>query len=547
MRDAITKPRVLLLIALVLISLLSISLSGLEFGIDFKGGTLFQIQLEENVTPDKMETIVLIIGERLDAFGLKDTKVNSLGEDFVSAQIAETDPEKIEHLESLLRTQGKFEATINGELLFEGSDLIQIYKDNANGYGVIDAGQGGETFNWQLPFLLNQKAAENFSRKTFHKCSQISFDVQAGGSYDCENTFFFIDRPTESVIIVTQRVFSDDVALLGAGSVLENIPQNTSIDELLKNSGLPHFVVNDSNFTSAQLSELETLVQENPTAIVHDFVSAEQKQALVGLGYDVVEVNQKEAIPWIWTVTGARQVISLTPGIANLEPRIDNIENAKIFSQLLITGTGSSREEAATELKALEVLLETGSLPIGIKSISKETISPLLGKEFLNSALLIGLVGLIIVSLVVFIRYRNLKLVIPILVTGASEIIMILGFASLVKYNLDLAAVAGILAAVGTGVDHQIIITDELLRGEMIAGGSFVNRVKRAFFIIMAAAATTIATMLPIIIFSFGLGKLRGFAITIVVGVLVGILISRPAFSVLAEHVLKKKQSDESA
>jgi len=445
MRDAITKPRVLLLIALVLISLLSISLSGLEFGIDFKGGTLFQVQLEEKVTPDKMETIVLIIGERLDAFGLKDTKVNSLGDDFVSAQIAETDPEKIEHLESLLRTQGKFEATINGELLFEGSDIIQIYKDASSGYGVIDSGpsQGGETFKWQLPFLLNQKAAENFSRKTFHKCSQISFDVQVGGSYDCENTFFFIDRPTNSVIIVTQRILSDDTALLDAGSVLENIPQNTSIDELLKNSGLPHFVVNDSNFTSAQLSELEALVQENPTAIVHGSVSAEQKQILAGLGYDVVEVSQKEAIPWIWTVTGARQVISLTPGIANLEPRIDNIENAKIFSQLLITGTGSSREEAATELKALEVLLETGSLPIGIKSISKETISPLLGKEFLNSALLIGLVGLIIVSLVVFIRYRNLKLVIPILITGASEIIMILGFALIMPISSGLMAERG--------------------------------------------------------------------------------------------------------
>ncbi|MAG17969.1 MAG: hypothetical protein CL944_00675 [Candidatus Diapherotrites archaeon] len=543
MREAIKKPRVLLLIAFVLISLLSISLGGLEFGIDFKGGTLFQIQLEEKVTPDKMETIVLIVGERLDAFGLKDTKVNSLGDDFVSAQIAETDPEKIEHLESLLRTQGKFEATINGELLFEGSDIIQIYKDASNGYGVIDAGQG-EAFTWQLPFLMNQKAAENFSRKTFHKCDQISFDVQYGGSYNCESTFFFIDRPSDSVIIVPQRVFSNDTALLGAGSVLENIPQGTSIDDLLENAGLTHFIVSDTNFTSAQLAELENLVQENPTALVHDSVSSEQKQALLGLGYDLVEVSEQETIPWLWTVTGARQVIALTPGIANLEPRVDNIENAKIFSQLLITGTSISREEATTELKALEVLLETGSLPIGIRSISKETISPLLGKEFLNSALLIGLVGLIIVALVVFIRYKNFKLVIPILITGASEIIMILGFASLVKYNLDLAAVAGILAAVGTGVDHQIIITDELLRGEMVAGGSFVNRIKRAFFIIMAAAATTIATMLPIIIFSFGLGKLRGFAITIVVGVLVGVLISRPAFSILAEHVLKKK-SDE--
>ncbi|MCR4335313.1 MAG: hypothetical protein NUV57_02130 [archaeon] len=549
MRDAITKPRVLLLIALVLISLLSISLTGLEFGIDFKGGTLFQVQLDEKVTPDKMETIVAIIGERLDAFGLKDTKVNSLGEDFVSAQIAETDPEKIEHLESLLRTQGKFESTINGEILFEGSDIIQIYKSASNGYGIVNSGQvnaqGEESFTWQLPFLMNQKAAENFSRKTFHKCSQISFDVKTGGSYDCESTYFFIDRPANSVIIIPQRVFSDDTALLIAGNSFENIPQGTSIEELLTNAGLQHFIVNDTNFTSAQLTELENLVEENPVAIVHNSVSAEQRQILIGLGYDIIEVSEQETVPWIWTVTGARQVIALTPGIANLEPRVENIANAKIFSQLLITGSAISSEDAANELKALEVLLDTGSLPIGIKSISKETISPLLGNEFLNSALMIGIIGLIIVALVVFFRYRNFSLVIPILITGTSEIILILGFASLIRYNLDLAAVAGILAAVGTGVDHQIIITDELLRGELVAGGSFVNRTKKAFFIIMAAASTTIVTMLPIIIFSFGLGKLRGFAITIVVGVLIGVLITRPAFSILAEHVLKKKQSAE--
>ena len=545
MRDLVKKPKVLFLIILVAISILAISFNGIEFGIDFKGGTLFQIQLDESVSADKMSTITAIISERLDAFGLKDTKVNSWGEDFVAAQIAETDSDRIEQLESLLRTQGKFEATIDGEILFEGKDILQVYSDAASGYGVVEKGEN--VFSWQLPFLLNQKAAENFSKKVFHKCSATSFDVEAGTSYDCEQTYFFIDKPKESILIIPSTTYAVDSDLLQKGNFLENIPEETSIEELLTNASLPYIVVNlDDNFSVLELESLNGFAEEKEKAIIHPSVSEGKKQVLLALGFELVEISQADSeIPWVWTVTGARQVIGLTPGITNLEPYVEDESKAKMFSKLLITGSGGTAEEAYSELKALQVLLETGSLPIGIKSISKETISPMLGEEFLGSTLLIGIVALLTVAAVIFIRYRVLELVIPIIITGASETVLILGFASLIHYNLDLAAVAGILAAVGTGVDHQVIITDELLRGEASVSGSLVNRVKKAFFIIFATSSTTIATMLPIILFSFGLGKLKGFAIITVIGVLIGILITRPAFSVMAEYVLKKKEIKE--
>ncbi|MCR4368772.1 MAG: hypothetical protein NUV67_02585 [archaeon] len=537
MRELIRRPRIILLAFLVILSLAAITFSGLEMGIDFKGGTLFQIQLDESVAPDKMETVTSIVSERLDAFGLKDTKVNSLGDDFIIAQIAETDPKRIEQLETLLRTQGKFEATLDGETLFEGSDILQVYKSGTQGYGIVEAPGG---FNWQLPFLLNQRAAENFSHKVFHRCTAIGFDVQTGSSYDCEATYFFIDRPSDSVLILPAEVYSDDSALLEIGNTLESIPIGTKIDKLLLNAKVPHFIAGAEGLSESQRQELSGLAGEKKSAIIHPNTPSSAVEAARAFGFEIITVPQSPGIPWVWTATGARQVISITPGIANLDPYVENVANATIFSQLVITGSGSNKEEATQELKALEVLLETGSLPIGIKSISKETISPLLGNEFLNTAILIGLVSLLMVGIVIFIRYRMPGLVIPIMLIGVSEIILILGLSSFIRFNLDLASVAGILAAVGTGVDDQIIITDELLRGENVSGGTFVNRIKRAFFIIFAAAATTIATMLPIIIFSFGLGKLRGFAIMVVVGVLIGIFITRPAYSLIAEHVLKK-------
>ena len=118
--------------------------------------------------------------------------------------------------------------------------------------------------------------------------------------------------------------------------------------------------------------------------------------------------------------------------------------------------------------------------------------------------------------------------------TGLSEVVIILGFAALIRWNLDLAAIAGIIAAVGTGVDDQIVITDEVLQGKS-ADESWVERMKRAFFIIFAAYFTMIVAMLPL--WFIGAGVLKGFALTTIIGVTIGVFITRPAFAKIIEQL----------
>ena len=115
---------------------------------------------------------------------------------------------------------------------------------------------------------------------------------------------------------------------------------------------------------------------------------------------------------------------------------------------------------------------------------------------------------------------------------------MIMGFAAVGSWELDLAAMAGIIAAIGTGVDHQIIITDETLRGERKTKEDkkiwdVKQSLNRAFFIILASAITTITAMLPLM----SIIDLRGFAFTSIIGILIGILISRPAYGRLVELI----------
>ena len=146
------------------------------------------------------------------------------------------------------------------------------------------------------------------------------------------------------------------------------------------------------------------------------------------------------------------------------------------------------------------------------------------------------------VSAVIFLRYRHPILATAIVFTAIVEAFVTTSFTSALGQSIDLAALAGIIAAVGTGVDDQIVITDELLRGAALGREaiSLLRRIKRAFFIIMAAAATTLATMVPIIVFGFVLVKIVGFAVAITIGVLVGIFVTRPAYGEIARYILSE-------
>jgi preprotein translocase subunit SecD len=522
-----------------MISILLIVFNGLRFGIEFNGGTQFQIQLERPVsTANEMSKIVNVISRRLDWTGLKDSKVSGWGDQVIIAQIAETDSKTIEFIEASLRKQGKFEATLDGNLLFSGDEIATIFKEPEKGYAVFPSQNG---FEWRLPFMLNKTAAERFTRMTFHRCRITAINPDGTKSYDCDKTYFFIDRPENAVMVIPPTLFEKDKQLLLTGVPFENIPVNTSIDELLLNAGIPFFIV-DSNFSQEQLESLSNLVKEKKIALVPESISNEIILKLQEIGFKVKKIEESNEVPWVWRATNAKQVISLSEDVTNMEPFVERIEDARVLNEIQIRGFAETNEQGLQELSNLTILLESGSLPIPVASISKETISPLLGKSFLKNAGIIGFIALIVVGIVIFLRYRKWKIVFPIIFTGFSEVIIILGFASLIKWNLDLAAIAGVIAAVGTGVDHQIVITDELLRGTSTIM-SFVNRIKNAFFIIFAAAATSIATMAPIILFSFGLGKLVGFAITTIAGVLIGIFISRPAFSEIVKYLLSKEQS----
>ena len=187
-----------------------------------------------------------------------------------------------------------------------------------------------------------------------------------------------------------------------------------------------------------------------------------------------------------------------------------------------------------SEAQEVSINLRAGALPAQL-DFSEESggttsfISPSQGADFRTNSLITGIIAVLAVSATVFVRYKDVRVAAPMVVTALSEVVILLGFAAGIGYPLDLSVIAGFIAVIGTGVDDLIIIADEVMaEGEINSRRVFRSRFRKAFWVIGAAAATTIIAMSPLAILS--LGDLQGFAIFTILGVVVGVLITRPAY-----------------
>ncbi len=199
------------------------------------------------------------------------------------------------------------------------------------------------------------------------------------------------------------------------------------------------------------------------------------------------------------------------------------------------TGMGASGKESA---KTLEIHLRNGALPVDVKVAGSGSVSAELGDQFKFWCIIAGLFALLMVAIGIFVRYHEPGIVLPMVVINGSEVIILLAITTFFM-QLDLASIAGLIAVLGTGIDQLVIITDEILHeGKVPSPNLYLKRLKRALTIIVASALTYLVAMLPLAVMD--LSTLRGFAIVTILGVLVGVLITRPAYGRIIMAILSK-------
>lgn len=491
--------RILLLIAaVILIGIVPLFTIGLDFGMDVEGGSLITVQLEEPVEEDQMGTMTTILQNRLNSFGLKDISVKARGNQHILVEVSSKEEKDVDSIKNILSKQGRFEATIDGVTVLKSDDLEQIITNPQEGYGYSSSTQ-----QWKVPFKTSREGAEKFAEQAEGRCKKEA------GETECDMIYMFIDRPKNSTILLPEKIAEEEETM----NVDPTNPGSKRISfEDLENEAKTNIVVSDTfNETLLETSK-NIIVPEN-----HNYTIPENAS--------VTEALKTEDY-WTWSALGLKSVLSLTPGVTSGET----------VRQAVITGGAPNLEEAESEMDSMVVILRSGRLPVSTEIVSTNTISATLGENFIDNALLMGVLALLVVSAIVFARYRKPKVTLAMLGTNLCEVILVLGVASLINWEIDLPAIAGIIAVLGTGIDQQIIVTDGALRKTEEETESLLERIKKAFGIVLVAGLTTIATMLPLM--TMGLGLLKGFAITTALGVTVGVTITRPAFVSIVKRLV---------
>ncbi|GAB4393114.1 MAG: protein translocase subunit SecD [Gammaproteobacteria bacterium] len=195
-------------------------------------------------------------------------------------------------------------------------------------------------------------------------------------------------------------------------------------------------------------------------------------------------------------------------------PRI----NSALDRRFQITGL-----EDPNEARNLALLLRSGSLPTAIDIVQERTVGPSLGAENIEKGVRSLIIGLAIIVIFMAIYYRLFG-VLADLALGVNLILMV-ALLSLLGATLTLPGIAGIVLTVGMAVDANVLIFERIreeLRNGMSIQASIHAGYERAFATIVDANVTTL--IVAIVLFSIGSGAVKGFAVTLTIGLLTSML-----------------------
>ncbi len=259
---------------------------------------------------------------------------------------------------------------------------------------------------------------------------------------------------------------------------------------------------------------------------------------------------------WIVTLNfdgeGAVQFADLTGRLAPDQGQtaivLDGVVQSAPYAKSRITGGRAQIEGSFTlkEANNLSIVLQSGALPATLVNIQNETVGPTLGKQSIQQGLTSMIIGFVLVVVFVVIYYR-LSGVIAVIALALNSIVIL---AALAMFNatLTLPGIAGIILTIGMAVDANVLIL-ERVREEILKGKTLRSAIDtgyaRAFLTILDAQITTLITAL--FLFWFGTGPIKGFAVTLSIGILsslfTSIFVTRTIYEfLLGRRMLQKIQ-----
>lgn len=260
-------------------------------------------------------------------------------------------------------------------------------------------------------------------------------------------------------------------------------------------------------------------------------------------------IDQQTASPIVtmqMNSEGARDWARITGSNVNKRIAIvlDNVVYSAPVVQNKITGGNSQITGMANleEAKLMEIVLKAGALPAPVDVIEERTVGPSLGQDSIQQGLTSAILGFLVVSLFMFIYYRTAGSIAD--MAMFLTILCILGIMAGFSATLTLPGIAGIILTMGMAVDANVLIY-ERIREELSVGKTMKAAVDagfaNSFSAIFDSQITTFFT--GVILYQFGSGPVQGFALTLMIGIILSLfgalVITRVLFDMMVAYGYK--------
>jgi len=495
----------------------------LKLGLDLQGGMHLVLEVDtEGLQPEIAENAIKsaqqIITNRIDQFGVAEPTIQKIGTKRILVQLPG------------LRDAGRAKELIGKTALLE-FQLVANTQDIRNSVEAID-----------------EYLKSNYDKYAYLK------SIEEEKSTAVEEALFESDEAdsladsTAAAVEETSHdhLFSSLVAVYGQRLIVR--PENLELFRKVINLPEIQEIMPEGVVILLGKVDKDNIQGARPVYFLYDTVELtgthlKTADVRIGQGMDP-KIANKPYVSLQFDNEGSRIFANVTGSHINEQLAIvldDIVHSAPVINDkirdgnAMITGIGEMEEA-----KDLSIVLNAGNLPAPVNIVEERTVGPTLGSDSVKAGFKAAIIGLVLVMLFMIIYYKLSGVIANIALVG--NVLIILAVLTMLNASLTMPGIAGIILTIGMAVDANVLIF-ERIREELRAGKTvrtaIDNGYKRAVITIADANITTLIT--AVVLYQFGTGPIRGFAVTLSIGILASMFTAIVLTKAIYDGVITRK------
>ena len=504
--------RIIVILLMVLGSIVYLFVNGITLGLDLQGGMHLVLEVDDpegtmapEARADAIDRAERILRTRIDEFGVEEPNIQKAGADRLIVELPGIGPDDESRAKDIIQQSAFLEFKLVLPVTELQSQLAQIDRQIVSVLGVDSIralGGATEDANSEVEDLLFG-GLDALDSAQADSTGVDGEDVEEDQSVNLRPlTGLLAGGDFEGVYLVATENVETAMLYLAMPEVQRSLPRNVSLHweedpiALTQRTFRRLYVTTEDTFVTGEMLE-DATAQRDPQG----------SQAQVNFEFN--RVGGRRFSRFTEQNIGNLIAIVLDGEIVSAP-----VVRARIGASGVIEMGNADMAEAAD----LALVLRAGALPAPLAIMEERTVGPSLGQDSINAGQIAGIIGMVAVVLIMTLYYR-LAGVLAVMALGVYATLVLGGLAA---FNgvLTLPGIAGLILSVGMAVDANVLIF-ERIREELILGRATRTAVEEGFAhalsAIVDANMTTLFTAL--ILFQFGTGPVRGFALTLSIGI----------------------------